>query len=420
MDPTILHVDMNNFFATVSCLSHPELKRLPVAICGDIEKRHGIILAKNDLAKLRGVRTASTIGEARMLCPDLHLLPPDNDSYLQISHAAQKIYLDYTDRVESFGIDECWLDVSGSLKLFGDKRRIADEIRCRMKRELGITVSVGVSFNKYFAKMGSDYQKPDATTVITRENFRNLLWPLPIRDMLYAGPATQKTLHLCGIETIGQLACANPTQITTLLGKNGFSLWQYANGIDTSPVICNPFDIVTKSIGNGTTAPRDLISDEDVYITMRVLAENVGARLRTEHLCCRTVHIELRDKNLSNSGRQSTLTVPTNLSEDILQTAFILYKDLYGQNIRKIPIRSISIRALQLENADHAQQLTVEYDMQRHIQKESLERTIDGLRERFGNDSIRHAHLFTDPLLSSFHPKAEHTFSFNIFQKQHI
>ena len=311
MESVILHVDMNNFFASVSCRAHPELRDKPVAICGDIEKRHGIVLAKNNAAKARGVKTGSTVGEATFFCPDLCMLPPDNTLYLEVSREAKRIYYDYTSQVESFGIDECWLDVTGSLRLFGDGVTIADEIRRRVREQLGVTASVGVSFNKVFAKMGSDYKKPDATTLITPENFRELLWPLPVSDMLFAGRATQKKLHLYGIDTIGQLAQADFHMIVGLLGKCGAGLWQFANGLDRTPVCEGDHEPVIKSVGNSTTAPRDLISRDDVYIIMRVLSESVAARLRADRLCCRTVQIEIRDRRLAVFSRQcASITRP--------------------------------------------------------------------------------------------------------------
>lgn len=407
MESVILHVDMNNFFASVSCMLHPELNGKPVAVCGDIEKRHGIILAKNNIAKQRGVKTGSTIGEARFFCPDLCFLPPDTDRYLEYSRRARAIYCDYTDRVESFGIDECWLDVTGSRRLFGDGVTIADEIRRRIREELGVTASVGVSYNKIFAKMGSDYKKPDATTLITPDNFRELLWPLPINDMLFAGRATQKKLHLYGINTIGQLAGADFEQIVALLGKCGAGLWQFANGLDRTPVSEEYRSPPIKSIGNGTTAPRDLVTDEDIFITMRVLAESVGARLRTAHLRCRTVQIEIRDKRLVVFCRQCKIPYPTNLAQEILDAAFTLFKTAYHGDTQEIPIRSLSVRACSLESEDNGAQLSLGFDMAHHMRTEALERTIDVLRSRYGEHCVRSALLYTDRTLSDFCPRAE-------------
>ena len=407
MNPVILHVDMNNFFASVSCRAHPELQNKPVAICGDIEKRHGIVLAKNNIAKARGVKTGATIGEAFFFCPDLCTLPPDNTLYLEVSAQARRIYHDFTSQVESFGIDECWLDVTGSQRLFGDGVTIADEIRRRIRDELGVTASVGVSFNKIFAKMGSDYKKPDATTLITEENFRSLLWPLPVSDLLFVGRATQKKLHLWGIETIGALAQADYGMIVGMLGKNGAGLWQFANGLDRTPVCEEHHAPVIKSVGNSTTAPRDLICDEDVYITMRVLAESVAARLRADRLCCSTVQIELRDTRLAVISRQAQMYYPTNLSEEILEAAFTLYRQSRVRDLRDMPLRSVAVRATQLSSEDDGIQLTLDFDASRHTRMEAIERTVDALRGRYGDRIIRRAHLYTDPLLSGFSPKTE-------------
>ncbi len=407
MNSVILHVDMNNFFASVSCRSHPELRDKPVAICGDIEKRHGIVLAKNNIAKARGVKTGSTVGEAVFFCPDLCLLPPDNSLYMQVSAQAKKIYYDYTSQVESFGIDECWLDVTQSQRLFGDGVCIADEIRRRIREELGVTASIGVSYNKVFAKMGSDYKKPDATTLITEENFRDLLWPLPVSDLLFVGGATRKKLHLWGIETIGDLARADFGEIVGLLGKCGAGLWQFANGLDRSSVCECDYTPMVKSVGNSTTAPRDLISDEDVYITMRVLAESVAARLRADRLCCSTVQIELRDKRLAVISRQQKVYYPTNLSEEILSAAFQLFRQSRPDDLRAMPLRSVAVRASQLSREDDGAQMTLDFDMDRHARMEALERTVDALRGRYGDHVIRRAHLYCDPLLSGFSPKNE-------------
>ena len=407
MNRVILHVDMNNFFASVSCRSHPELLDKPVAICGDIDKRHGIVLAKNNIAKARGVKTGATIGEAVFFCPDLQMLPPKNELYLEVSRQAKRIYYDYTSQVESFGIDECWLDVTQSLRLFGDGKTIADEIRRRIKDELGVTASVGVSYNKIFAKMGSDYQKPDATTVITEDNYQTLLWPLPVSDLLFVGSATRKKLHLWGIETIGDLARADFGCMVGLLGKCGANLWQFANGLDRTPVCeCDAAPIV-KSVGNSTTAPRDLISDDDVYITMRVLAESVAARLRADRLCCSTVQIELRDRRLSVISRQQHIYYPTNLSEEILTAAFALFRKSRPDDLRAMPLRSVAVRAAHLSSEDDNTQLTLDFDMQRHLRMEAIERTVDALRTRYGERIIRRAHLYTDPLLSGFSPQSE-------------
>ncbi|MBP1763246.1 MAG: polymerase [Firmicutes bacterium] len=258
---TILHVDLNNFYASVECLYRPELRNFPVAVTGDAEARHGIILAKNQLAKLAGVTTGEAIWQARQKCPRLICLPPDFRKYLRFSRLARTIYADYTDQIEPFGIDEAWLDVTGSIQLFGTGPEIADTIRQRLRSELGITASIGASYNKIFAKLGSDMKKPDATTVITAENFRNIVWPLPAGELLYVGRSTQRKLKSRFINTIGDLAKADPRNLRLLLGVWGETLRQFANGLDTSPVRLSGEESIIKSIGNSTTTPRDLVNE---------------------------------------------------------------------------------------------------------------------------------------------------------------
>lgn len=208
-DRTILHCDMNNFYASVECLYNPALRGKPVAVGGDVEARHGIILAKNYEAKKYGVQTGEALWQAKQKCPGLTIVPPSFEKYLRFSRLAREIYGCYTDRIESFGLDECWLDLTGSERLFGGGKAVADKLRERIKFELGVTISVGVSHNKIFAKLGSDMKKPDATTVITRENYKDVVWPLPVSDLLFVGPATTRKLARYGIHTIGQLAQAD-------------------------------------------------------------------------------------------------------------------------------------------------------------------------------------------------------------------
>ena len=260
---TILHVDLNSFYASVECLYHPELRNLPVAVTGDVEARHGIILAKNQLAKQFNVKTGEAIWQAKQKCPKLICLPADYRKYLRFSRLAKTICADYTDRIESFGIDENWLDIGGSAQLFGTGPEIADTIRRRFREELGITASVGVSYNKIFAKLGSDMKKPDATTVITADNFREKVWPLPVEDLLYVGRATQRKLNSRMIKTIGDLANADLRTLKILLGVWGEVLHQYANGMDNSPVRLSGEESIVKSIGNSTTTLRDLVNEDD-------------------------------------------------------------------------------------------------------------------------------------------------------------
>ena len=290
MERVILHSDLNNFYASVECLYNPSLRGKPVAVAGDPEARHGIVLAKNYEAKACGVATGNPLWMAKKKCPDIIFVPPHYDLYMKYSQIAKEIYSEYTDQVEPYGLDECWLDVTGSTHLFGDGRRIANELRKRIKFELGVTASVGVSYNKIFAKLGSDMKKPDATTIISSDHFRDVVWPLPVNDLLYVGRATHNKLKRYGIHTIGDLAQADQKLLHNMLGQNGLMLWMFANGLDTSPVSNIGAKFLIKSIGNSTTAPLDLITDEDIRITLMVLCESVSSQMRefsvsVFHLC---------------------------------------------------------------------------------------------------------------------------------------
>lgn len=298
MNRTILHSDCNCFYASVELLHHPELRGKPVAVGGDPEARHGIVLTADYTAKRYGVKTGMALWQAKQVCPDITFLPPRMDLYLRFSRMAQEIYADYTDKREPYGIDESWLDVTDSATLKGDGFHIAQEISSRMKKELGITVSVGVSFNKIFAKLGSDYKKPDAITTMYEDEFQRKAWCLPVSDLLYVGNATNKKLYSMGIRTIGDLAKSDETLLVRKLGKMGSILWAFANGYDESPVKLENTSAQVKSVGNSTTTPRDMETDEDVRIVLYILAESVAARLRENGFRCRTVEISVRDKEL--------------------------------------------------------------------------------------------------------------------------
>lgn len=298
MNRTILHSDCNCFYVSVELLHHLELRGKPVAVGGDPEARHGIVLTADYTAKRYGVKTGMALWQAKQVCPDITFLPPRMDLYLRFSRMAQEIYADYTDKREPYGIDESWLDVTDSATLKGDGFHIAQEISSRMKKELGITVSVGVSFNKIFAKLGSDYKKPDAITTMYEDEFQRKAWCLPVSDLLYVGNATNKKLYSMGIRTIGDLAKSDETLLVRKLGKMGSILWAFANGYDESPVKLEKTSAPVKSVGNSTTTPRDMETDEDVRIVLYILAESVAARLRENGFRCRTVEISVRDKEL--------------------------------------------------------------------------------------------------------------------------
>ena len=395
MDRVILHSDLNNFYASVECRDNPALRGKPVAVCGDPAARHGIVLAKSQEAKRCGVATGQAIWQAREKCRDLIVVPPHYDRYLEASAAVKSIYVSYTDRVEPFGLDECWLDVGGSAGLFGPGKAIADDIRARIRRELGLTASVGVSFNKVFAKLGSDYKKPDATTVITQENYRDLVWALPVSDLLYVGPATTRKLSRYGVYTIGQLAESSPEFLHAILGKVGVMLWQFAIGQDSSGVSTYYAVPPVKTIGNSTTAPRDLVTDDDIKITLYALCDSVAARLRGQRSVCSTVQIGIRDTGLLWYERQTQLPRPVCDSTSIFDAAFKLFQ----ANRPRYAVRSLSVRASGLSLADEAPQLSFLPDETRRLKHTDLEEAVDRIRSKYGYESIRRGIMLTDPAL---------------------
>ena len=403
MDRIILHADLNNFYASVECLYNPSIRGFPVVVSGNTELRHGIILAKNYIAKQYGIQTGEAVWQAKQKCPDLVAVQPHFSLYIKYSNLVKAIYGDYTDRIESFGLDECWLDVSSSANLFGDGEQIANEIRERIKFELGVTASIGVSFNKIFAKLGSDMKKPDATTVISKENYREVVWNLPVSDLLYVGRSTSAKLRQFGIKTIGDLAREDVKILQKKLGKNGYMLWVFANGWDTSIVSGMHSQPYIKSIGNSTTTPRDLCCDEDVRITMYVLCESIAARLRIHNFKASTVQISLRDNDLHSFQRQAQLINPSCISRNIFEKAFLLYKENY--RIDK-PLRSIGVRATSLTNID-VTQLSFLPEIRAMQTQEDLERAIDGIRHRFGHHQIRRGVMLTDPDLSALNPQSD-------------
>ena len=278
-----------------------------MAVSGNPEKRHGIILAKSEEAKKFGVKTGEAIWQAKKKCPQLITLPPNFSKYVEYSKSVKEIYYKYTDMVESFGLDEAWLDVTGSTRLFGNGYKIAQKIRNRIKKELDITVSIGVSYNKIFAKLGSDYKKPDAVTLINKSNYKHMVWSLPAEDLLYVGSATKKKLNSLGIFTIGQIANTPVDILKKNLGKWGQMLHSFANGNDTSTVALYGETSPVKSIGNSTTSPRDLKDITDVKIIMGVLADSVARRMREQGLSCMLVSITVRDNSLCSFTRQKKL-----------------------------------------------------------------------------------------------------------------
>ena len=406
MNRTILHSDCNCFYASVELLHHPELRGKPVAVGGDPQARHGIVLTADYTAKRRGVKTGMALWQARQVCPDIIFLPPRMDLYLRFSRMAQEIYAEYTDKREPYGIDESWLDVTDSVSLKGDGYHIAQEISNRMKKELGITVSVGVSFNKIFAKLGSDYKKPDAITTMNKDEYRDKAWPLPVSDLLYVGSATNNKLRGIGIRTIGDLARTEETLLVRKLGKMGSILWSFANGYDDSPVKLENTHAPIKSVGNSTTTPKDLVCDEDVKIVLYILAESVAARLRENGFRCRVVEISVRDNELFSFTCQKKIDHATNITGEIAAYAYQIFKENYNWSK---PIRSVGVRGADLVTDNYWEQIDLFSNVEKREKQMKMYSAVDEIRRRFGFYSIQRGLMYRDRILSAVNAKEEHT-----------
>ena len=398
MSRTILHCDMNNFYASVECFLDPELKLFPVAVCGDVEERHGIVLAKNYKAKGYGVSTGEAIWQAKQKCPGLVVVPPHYEEYMKFSKAAREIYEHYTDQVEPFGMDECWLDVTGSTRIMGNGEKIANEIRERIKFELGLTISAGVSFNKIFAKLGSDMKKPDAVTVIPQDNYKNIVWNLPASDMLGVGRATERKLASSGIRTIGQIAEFPCEYLQRKLGKCGVDIWRFANGLDDSRVTVRDTEAPDKSVGHGMTAIQDLENPAEVWTFILELCQDIGHKLYVFHKKATGIAIYVRDNELYTKQWQCRLPVPTQSPSAIAKEAFSLFMRSYDW---KHPIRSLTVRAINLTSLDAPHQLDIFCDAERVAKSEAIDKAVEELRSRFGKDIIRNACLLNNPKMSA-------------------
>ena len=404
MDRVILHSDMNNCYASIELLHHPELRGRPLAVGGDPEARHGIVLAKDQLAKKAGVKTGMALWQAREVCPEIQFVPPRMDLYLRFSRLAHEIYGEYTDKQEAFGVDESWLDVTDSCSLKGDGMTIAAKISRRIKFELGITVSIGVSWNKIFAKLGSDYKKPDAITEISRENYRHIVWPLPAEDLLFVGPATKRKLYEYGIRTIGQLAETDPGILSRRLGKAAYILHAFANGEDQTPVSMENTSAPIKSIGNSTTTPRDLVNESDVAIVVYLLAESVAARLRDNHFKGDVVEISVREKDLYTFTRQHKISMPTNITSEIAAVAMKLFRENYKW---EKPIRSMGVRVADLVLEDCPVQLDLFISQEQREKQHRVDVAVDTIRRRFGFYAIQRGLMYTDRKLAALNAKED-------------
>ena len=391
----ILHCDLNNFYASVECLHHPELNGLPVAVGGSEKNRHGIILAKNQLAKSFGVKTAEPIWQAKSKCPNLVIVPPHMDEYVRYSCLVRNIYERFTDCIEPFGIDECWLDITGSTMLLGSGEKIADTIRKTIREELGLSVSVGVSWNKIFAKLGSDMKKPDATTVITKDNYRNSVWTLPVEDLLFVGRKTSGSLKKIGITTIGRLAQSDKNFLTKRFGKWGTTVWAYANGFDLSPVEKDWAEIKAKGIGNSTTLPHDIYTYSEAKKVLFNLADSVSTRLREGKLKGRTICIFLRTNDLESFDRQMSIENLTNISTEISRYAMLLLEKNWHPGKDK-PLRALGIRVTGLEDECTPVQMSLFDNSSNSEKNEKLEKTMDNIRKKYGDDSVTRALLMDE------------------------
>lgn len=402
---TILHVDANSFYASCECLYRPSIREKPVAVCGDPEARHGIVLTKNQHAKKYGVQTGEAIWQAKQKCPSLVVVPPDYPLYLHMSRQMHEILGQYSDKVESFGLDESWVEISADDMDVRKGQFVADEIRHRIHRTLGITVSVGVADNKVMAKLGSDYKKPDATTVLPPDLYEQIVWPLPVSDLLYVGPATTRKLARIGVCTIGQLANLDESILAYKFGKIGYMLKAFALGLDTSPVKPIEVSLPIKCVGNSTTPPHDIENMTDVKELVYLLAESVATRLRENNFKARCISVSARTTELISSSCQTTLSQSTCLAKEIAETALRLFEQRYRFGF---PFRSMGINCSQLSPLDAPVQVDMFGEDERRVKQEQLERSIDGLRSRFGHQVIRRGIVLSDLSYSEINPKEEH------------
>lgn len=393
MGRTILHSDANCFYASVEMLLNPAFRNVPLAVCGSTEERHGIVLAKNDLAKKAGVKTGSANWEAREACPGLVTVPPHYDEYVKFSRLLRNIYRRYTDALEPFGMDECWLDVTEILYKYGSGEAVANEIRETVKEELGITVSVGVSFNKIFAKLGSDMKKTDAVTVLDESNWRERVWPLPVNELLYVGNATARKLISRGIYTIGDLAAVPVEMIHSWLGKNGVMIWLFARGEDTSRVMPDGYEIPVKTVGHGITCSRDLNAGEEVWRVILELSQDIGHRLREYELCARGVRLTVRGSTLAFEQYQTPLPLPSQSPMEIARSARALFEKRFHWNDT---VRAVTVTAIDLMPENPPIQLDLFGRADRSMKRQKLEDSIDVIRGRFGKNAVVNASLLTN------------------------
>lgn len=388
-DRLILHSDLNNFYASVECALNPELRDVPLAVAGNPERRHGVVLAKNAIAKKAGVKTGDVIWEAEAKCPGLKIVPPHFDLYTRYSNRIFELYTRFTSQVEPFGPDECWLDCTGSTRLFGDGEEIAKRILAEVKKETFLTVSVGVSFSKPLAKLCSDAAEPDGYFTATRDDYREKLWKRDVGDLMMVGRKTVPTLNRLNIHTIGDLALADEKLLSSVLGVNGVKLKHAALGDDGEPVREYDKRRKTESVGHGMTAVKDLLDPEDVRAVICYLSEKIAARMIKYGVKGSGVHVDLRNFELRHASKQMKLSRPTLSSADIADAAFTMAMSL--QREHAVPLRTISVSVFDLSPSDGAVQLSM-FD-EKQVKRESLEKAIDGIKRKYGRDTIKRANL---------------------------
>lgn len=404
-ETAIMHCDINHCYAQIEEMKCPELRNVPMAVGGHEELRHGIILAKNDLAKKYKIKTGESLREALQKCPELLIIHPNYEEYLYYSKKVKDIYREYTNQVESFGLDEAWVDVSTSASLFGSPYEIAATIQRRVLEEIGLTISIGLSFNKIFAKLGSDMIKPSGLVHITKENYKAVVWKLPVGDLMYVGPATTAKLQHFGIMTIGDLAQANPTFIQAKLGKMGEVVQCFANGIDLSEVALNGFEEQVKSVGNSITAPKDIKTFEEAKLVYFVLVESVASRLRDAGLKGSVISISLRNNKLESFTRQRKISQSTNMASEIMEVVLALVKENYQFSL---PLRSIGVAVSKLEVDGPVHQLNLFVDEEKRAKQRILDTTVDAIRQKHGFSKVKRCSLLLDKELTDFNPKGDH------------
>ncbi len=392
-DRVILHCDLNNFYASVETVLNPALKGKAIAVCGRTEDRHGIVLAKSEKAKRYNIRTGDVVWEAKKKCKELIVLEPNFDEYVKYGKAVRQIYYNYTDLIEPFGLDECWLDVTDSDKIFGSDYETAYKIKEQVKKEIGLTLSIGVSFNKVFAKLGSDLKKPDGITIIRKDSFKEKIWNLPASDMLWVGRSTEKVLKKYGIKTIGDIANTSPEILVSFFGKNGYSLWKCANGYENSAVSSFGDMPEVKSIGRGCTLVSDLETDEEVWRVLLTLSHSVSKHLREEELMASGVQITVKSNDLQSVQFQKKLCFATQNAREIADCAYELYLERYD---KELPVRALTVRAIDLLSFNTAQQLNIFFDINKHLRHEIIEKTVIELNKKYGKHTVIEATLLNN------------------------